>query len=295
MVENIKKIVSHLPPRHMDDFLALCILKSKYPNAKIEFEHPQNFPKEYLTDPSIILVDIGGILDVKLKKYDHHQNLDLPCSLILVIEYELKDKLLIRQPAIQFIDVMDRFGIKQALCEFRINKDDKIELMRDQILMLNINLVYDIVVDVLNELKRTCTNFNGFISMLYNKLDNSGKLYEIKKKLDIEKKELERKYEQSVRIKSRNIGFRFSNESFAPYHTKIFDKDPETEIIIERNHMNPNHTSIIRSNKSKIDLSKIFKHYKKVFLHPSGFIAVIDKDYSEISKDKMSFIKKLIE
>ena len=65
----IKKIVTHPGGAHKDDFLATCVLISKY-GARVERRNP--LPSE-LTDPSVALVDIGGSDDAQLSNFDHHQ------------------------------------------------------------------------------------------------------------------------------------------------------------------------------------------------------------------------------
>ncbi len=65
----IKRIVTHPGSAHKDDFLATCLLISKY-GAPVERRDPK--PEE-LTDSSVALVDIGGSDDAELSNFDHHQ------------------------------------------------------------------------------------------------------------------------------------------------------------------------------------------------------------------------------
>jgi len=65
----IKRIVTHPGSAHKDDFLATCVLISKF-GAPVERRDPT--PDELL-DPSVALVDIGGSDDATLSNFDHHQ------------------------------------------------------------------------------------------------------------------------------------------------------------------------------------------------------------------------------
>lgn len=82
----IKKIVTHPGGAHKDDFLATCVLISKY-GAPIERRNPT--PSE-VTDASVALVDIGGSDDAQLSNFDHHQypREHAPtCALSLVLQH----------------------------------------------------------------------------------------------------------------------------------------------------------------------------------------------------------------
>lgn len=115
----VKKIVSHLPPRHLDDFLAVAYLKYLFPQAELEFVHPQRVPLEYLQDSKIILVDVGSVYDPEKNNYDHHQNINLPCSLVLVLKH-FSDMDIENNYLLQVIDFIDRFGLSKAIAKFGI-------------------------------------------------------------------------------------------------------------------------------------------------------------------------------
>jgi hypothetical protein len=55
--------------------------------------------------------------------------------------------------------------------------------------------------------------------------------------------------------------------------------------------MNEKHTSIIKNtilSKTKdIDLAKVFSIYEKIFLHPNGFIAVVNSSIEQIDIEKV--------
>ncbi|MEM4183386.1 MAG: MYG1 family protein [Candidatus Caldarchaeum sp.] len=109
MVE--KTIVTHGGNAHRDDFLTCAILLEKYPACTII----RTDDKKTIASADIV-VDVGGVYDPAGKRYDHHQDLNLPCSLILVLEHEFGIK---KYPqAIRFLDHADRFGLDKAKSMF---------------------------------------------------------------------------------------------------------------------------------------------------------------------------------
>ena len=81
----IQLIVTHPGGAHKDDFLA-CGLLAHLHNAPIQRRDPTD---EDLANPSICVVDIGGVHDPELNNFDHHQfPRDAPplCALSLVLQ-----------------------------------------------------------------------------------------------------------------------------------------------------------------------------------------------------------------
>lgn len=81
----IQLIVTHPGGAHKDDFLA-CGLLAHLHGAPIQRREPTDLD---LANPSICVVDIGGVHDPKLNNFDHHQfPRDAPplCALSLVLQ-----------------------------------------------------------------------------------------------------------------------------------------------------------------------------------------------------------------
>lgn len=81
----IQLIVTHAGGAHKDEFLA-CSLLAHLHGAPIERRDPT---EEDLANPSVCVVDIGGMHDPELKNFDHHQfPRDAPplCALSLVLQ-----------------------------------------------------------------------------------------------------------------------------------------------------------------------------------------------------------------
>ena len=81
----IQLIVTHPGGAHKDDFLACCLLAHLH-GVPIQRREPTD---EDLVDPSICVVDVGGVHDPLLNNFDHHQfPRDAPplCALSLVLQ-----------------------------------------------------------------------------------------------------------------------------------------------------------------------------------------------------------------
>ena len=288
----VKKIISHLNPRHLDDFFAIALLKSRYPDADIEYVHPQNVPEEYYEDPQIILVDVGMQYSPEKKNYDHHHNLDIPCSLVLVLKHEpitgVND--ITNHPAIQFIDLTDRYGVRKAAEQLRVPLEKEIDNMRRTILLTDIpKYATDIAKYFFYALQRT-DNFNDFLRTLYEQLDNTGVLEEAKERIKEEERKFQERLSKAKTLRIGQLKVVLSELTLAPYHYRVFS-ELNADLIIEQNSMNDKHTSIIKNTNSErakdLDLSRVFLKYRKVFLHKNGFIAVIDNPIESIDAEEI--------
>jgi hypothetical protein len=283
----IKKIVSHKEPRHMDDFIAISILKMSNPEAIIETVHPQGVPAEYYDDKSVCLVDVGGKFQPDLMNFDHHQDINLNCSLILILKhiYGLSEM----SKVLKFIDIADRFGVKRASEELGVRLDPQEDLMRREILLIDLNRYGKEVGMVLWD-NLLMDDYSLWIRKVYSELEEKGLLEEPRCRI----KEEEEKYREKVKkVEIReygNIRVAFSAESLAPNHYRFF-QETEVDLLVERNSMNSEHTSVIKNTSSEktknMDLSKVFEVYSRVFLHPNGFLAVLGAPFEEVDKERI--------
>ena len=283
-IENITKIVSHKNPRHLDDFLAIALVKNKAPNAILELVTPQQIPQEYLTNEKVALIDVGGEFNPIYFNYDHHQNIySYPSSVVLV----LKDIYKVENFDYEFLatlDYIDRFGYPEAKKKFGLKPSDEMQEKLKIILMADLNdietckIIADkIFTDVDNMWKDEA--LDTILKELYDVLYSNKKLDKALQQIEREKKQFQEKLENATTREINGTKVIISNSSFAPFHKKAFDK-LEADVIVERNVMNPNQTSIIKNtakeNSKNIELEKIFDNYPKVFLHGTGFMAVVD-------------------
>ncbi|MCC6026679.1 MAG: MYG1 family protein [Caldimicrobium sp.] len=283
----IKKIVSHKEPRHMDDFIAISILKMSNPNAIIETVHPQRVPAEYYDDKSVCLVDVGEKFQPDLMNFDHHQDINLNCSLILILKhiYGLSEI----SKVLKFIDIADRYGVKKASEELGVKLDPREDMLRREILLIDLNRYGAQVGEVFwNSL--LMDDYSLWIRKVYTELEAKGLLDEPREKI----KQEEKKYKEKVnKVEIReygNVRVAFSAESLAPYHYRFFE-ETGTDLLVERNSMNSEHTSVIKNTSSEktknIDLSRVFEEYPKVFLHQNGFLAVLGVSFEEVDKERI--------
>lgn len=279
----IEKIVSHLPPRHLDDFLAISILKYLYPDATIEYLHPQSVPLEYLKNSEIALVDIGNSYNPDLNNFDHHQNLDISSSIILVLRKFFPDISI--SNAVNVIDTIDRFGFPKAEAENLVKKDYSISKKIKVILRTEISEeVGRIVLDLLSR----DLDYSTFIERLYEEL----KLKGLTKKAEEEIEKEEKLYEEKIKeveyldldYTGKTLKIAISNESLSPFHGRFFEENL-VDILVERNSMSKENTSIIVNSSSKnIEVAMDFadnilaKNFTIIFKHKTGSIRVVSEN-----------------
>jgi len=287
----IEKIVSHKEPRHLDDFLAIALLKNGAPDARIEYLRPQSVPEEYLSDPKVALVDVGGEFNPVNFNYDHHQNVyAYPSSVILVLA-DVYKKSRINSKALAITDYVDRYGYPKAASKFDLKPSDEVQEKLKTLLMADLNdhetsrIVADATLMSVDEREQS---YDDFIRTLYDRLKKARKLDRAIERIEKEKDEFRRKLNEALVLNANGVKAVVSKESFAPFHKKAFEHY-DADVIIERNAMNPNQTSIIKNTAKEgaenIDLEKAFNSYPKVFLHGTGFIAVVDTSIDDIDAD----------
>jgi len=281
----VKRIVTHREPRHFDDFIAVSLLKMSYTDAVVETVHPQQVPEVYYQDKEVCLVDVGGRYEPELLNFDHHQDLGLNCSLILVLKHMYG--LSVMSKVLRFIDVADRYGVKKACEEVGVQLSSEEDRMRKEILLIDIGRYgYDVGVVLWDNL--LLDDYSLWIRKVYTELEANGLLDEPRRKLQEEELKFFDKVKRAVFMEYKGVRVCLSDESFAPYHYRLF-KESGVDLLIERNSMSKEHTSIIKNTSSekadRIDVSKVFEVYPKVFLHKGGFIAVINKTFEEVDKE----------
>lgn len=113
-MENL--IITHPGSAHFDDFFSLSLILATYPEINFTIERREPVERE-LEDPDIWVVDIGGRHQPELKNFDHHQNLHLSASFVLVADYLNLTPVLNVMPWWTFKDRIDRFGPEKVGAE----------------------------------------------------------------------------------------------------------------------------------------------------------------------------------
>jgi hypothetical protein len=115
-------IVTHGGRAHRDDFLSVCILVNYFVELgvnSITVDRRNPTPEELL-NPSVIVVDVGGMHDPSLNNFDHHQHNQPICALQLVInDLRWKHRFL---PWLKPTSILDTRGPK-GLAEY-VGADD---------------------------------------------------------------------------------------------------------------------------------------------------------------------------
>jgi len=281
----LRKIVTHKEPRHWDDFIAVSLLKMSYPDVIVETVHPQEVPQEYYQDKEVCLVDVGGRYEPELWNFDHHQDINLNCSLILVLRHIYG--LSVMSKVLMFIDIADRYGVKRASEEVGVVLDREEDRMRKEILLIDVEEHGSEVGVVLWD-NLLIDDYSLWIRKVYTELEAKGLLDEPRRKLREEEVRYLEKVKKAMFLEYNGLRVCLSDESFAPYHSRLF-QESGVDLLIERNSMERRHTSVIKNTSSEkasmIDVSKVFEVYPKVFLHKGGFIAVVGVPFEEVDKE----------
>ncbi len=286
------RVFTHKAPRHMDDFMSLCFLKKKLgSDIVIEELSPQDPSLEELKkDPSVFLVDIGQEYNQDLRNFDHHHDLSLPSSLLLVLDYFGLREIFENFEFVRGIDYTDRFGPVEGLKKAGIENIWGEELDR----MRKIILLSEPSGELADCFWETCYEnlpYHKSWEYFYRRADDLGLLEKGKQALEREEQEFLRKLNQAQVLEIEGLRVIYSLETLSPYHFKVF-KVLNADLIVERNSMNPLHTSIIKNTAKpeakELDLSKVFELYPKVFLHNTGFIAVVDRDISGVDVSEIA-------
>jgi len=290
-------IITHLPPRHMDDFLALVVLREVFPLAEIRYIHPQSSELSvWKNDKNYILVDVGEDYDPEMNNYDHHHDKNLPCSFILIVKHFLSDEekeLILLHPAVHVIDAIDNFGFETAKQVYGLKPDKEVDKKRKTILLVDLEK-YNIFPFFIEALKNT-SNYDEFILYFYDCLDRARILEEPKRLIEEEEQKINKLLSKARVMDYKGIKVLYSQESFSPYHSQVFS-ETKADIIIERNKMNASHTSVIKNSSSpfydRVDLNQLSQLYRQVFIHKTGFITVLDVPVENV--DVVLILEKIL-
>lgn len=119
------KIVVHPGTAHGDDFLACCILAAKFA-VPIERREPA---QNDLSNPDILVLDVGGRYEPEKLNFDHHQDLTIPCSFVLVLQWlGLHEKFQRAYHWYANVDFRDRNGAKALGEKYGLSDEQMLEL-----------------------------------------------------------------------------------------------------------------------------------------------------------------------
>ena len=246
-------ILTHSGLAHTDDFLSCCVLINKYWVREIQRVNIV----EDLKHPNTIVVDISGKYD-KERFFDHHQNINLNCSLVLVLKdlFGYNIDFLMNIPEIKYIDLQDRYGVKKAQ-----------ELMNIQNPIVNLT-EYSVLrwfsakkvidneneINLLREIGKQFLNFLNDFKKEEEKILNS-KFYKTK---------------HGTILYNPNTTFNIT------IITKLL---PDLIGVIHQSDRDNNLINIVQINSNPyFQPAMITKILTPVFLHKTGFLAVISRE-----------------
>lgn len=280
------KLVSHEGNRHLDDWGAISLMLYLYPDARVEYVHPQGVPQEYLSDPNVFLIDVGGSYEPSLNNYDHHHNKEVPCSLSLIVKHFFPN--VPYSSALEAIDTIDRFGFQEAVRKGLVQIDKEVDRLRKIILLVppgpDTGRVF---LYLLRYAGSVNLDYNGFVRMLYEAMRVQGLTEEAQKRLEEEEKAFSEKVERVQYLEMEGLKVALSKESLSPHHS-VFFSQTGVDVLIEKNHMKESQTSIIaNTNKPTRDKAIAFadrlsQDYPLIFRHQTGFIRVLDVPAEEV-------------
>ncbi len=102
-------IITHPGRAHFDEFFAVSLILAVDSASEFSIQR-RNPTKKELSDPNVWVVDIGERYEPDFRNFDHHQDIDLHASFVLVSDYlNLTNELKIN-PWWTYKDKIDRFG-----------------------------------------------------------------------------------------------------------------------------------------------------------------------------------------
>ena len=102
-------IIIHNGKAHFDEFFAVCLILAANPEKIFNIERRDPSPEE-LDDSKTWVVDIGDRYEPENKNFDHHQDLKLGASFVLVADYLGLTPYLKQLNWWDFKDKIDRMG-----------------------------------------------------------------------------------------------------------------------------------------------------------------------------------------
>lgn len=102
-------IITHGGRAHFDEFFAISLVLATHQDVDFTIERRNPTPSE-LNNPDIWVIDIGERHETGLKNFDHHQDLKISASFVLVADYLNLSDTFRTAPWWNFKNRIDRFG-----------------------------------------------------------------------------------------------------------------------------------------------------------------------------------------
>lgn len=116
-------IITHNGNAHFDEFLAVSLILAVENETHFYIER-RDPTEDELNDPQVYVVDIGLRHEPERRNFDHHQDLNIPASFVLVADYLQVSQYLSHSPWWQFKDSIDRKGGFRVARDFGLDSLD---------------------------------------------------------------------------------------------------------------------------------------------------------------------------
>jgi hypothetical protein len=263
----MKQAITHPGTAHGDDFLTACILVAKF-NCTVTRREPT---KNDLDDPDICVFDVGGRNEPTNLNFDHHQSIEIPCSLNLILSWLGHDSLGKFRRAFHWfdnVDFRDRNGVKRLGDKYGLREEQMLELASP---------VHASLLDTFEKFEQI-RPLPDYIPYSRDDL-TAGCLYEIMRNIGDELIQYAGKYDLAWQrldscvcrlVGNTNILIYPSTDETA---TGDFARYKKIDIIVSHDKRG-NGWSIFRSNNdAPINLAGLAEHPAIAFSHKAGFIA----------------------
>lgn len=84
---NFHTVITHDTTFHADDVFAVAMLTQFHAGFNLIRTRDKDVLTYALSDPQIVVLDVGGVYDPRLLNFDHHQDTTLPSAASLVFHY----------------------------------------------------------------------------------------------------------------------------------------------------------------------------------------------------------------
>ncbi len=271
-------IAHHPPPYHLDDYLAVSLLMWKYERQGCEvlrahvnsLEEAEEEGRRAGAD-RVIVVDVGRCYipgGQRLACYDHHQDLNLESSVILVLRHELPE-LYARAMAIPkikrlltYIDFNDRYGPHETTRLLGLDYETS-------------SLMSMIVKMVMTE--PSAAVGENFVRFVEN-------YYEAAKAIPVD---------IPAPVPGGSVRVVIVENPRLP--TTVVFSVHKADLAVKVNERNTAHTSIVKNTGRQagrlLDLSVAERFWPVVFLHPNGFIVVVDASLRDVIARLGEFVR----
>lgn len=247
------KIVVHPGRAHLDDLLATAIALTVYSAATVIRGNCNGD----------IFIDTGDQYRPPTH-FDHHQDINLPASFILVLRhfypeiYEEVEDL----PELQHISDWDTRGPAYTMNKYNYRLPE-----------FSITVVQDILLDIFSKATEIKPG-----DWLHEMLIAIGK--EFLEKFRKLAKELRELKDKAVTWEVKGLRVVMVDDTIAPMTIKRVFSD--AAVVVVKNERNPAHYSLVRiGDNPRVDFNRIRDIIPAIFIHKTGFMAVVEKQYIE--------------